>query len=373
MAIKSLNSLGLSPTERQVFMCLRNRPGATRVSMARDLGLSKPTVTRAITKLTSFGLVTESRTKPEAGQLGQPEIAIELDADAFRFLGLSISDYGINAAMIALNGQIIWQSEILPLRTDESGIIAQVTALTATAMQSVEVDYCDIGIVVPALFSGRDDIYEVTPTHKNIPYKEIVEALRKIYDQANVVASSRAGVLHHAIQEEHAGHVLFYLNLAEGIGGQIFDRDRPFVGGYNMAGNIGALIPETGPRPSLPDLANYLDQPRHALTLSYLDRMLMAEDARLLRWIEERADGLSYALSAVVQLINPDRLILGGDLPSSVLHQFKERIDLTRYDTQGRRPLRKPDVIVSDLLGETNRSIAAAAVPLADFAFHKNI
>jgi hypothetical protein len=30
-------------------------------------------------------------------------------------------------------------------------------------------------------------------------------------------------------------------------------------------------------------------------------------------------------------------------------------------------------VIVSDLLGETNRSIAAADVPLADFAFHKNI
>lgn len=69
-----------------------------------------------------------------------------------------------------------------------------------------------------------------------------------------------------------------------------------------MAGNIGALFPETGPRSSLPDLAKYLDQRRHAL---------------------------SYALNADVQLINPDRLILGGDLPSSALHQFKERIDLT--------------------------------------------
>ncbi len=58
--------------------------------------------------------------------------------------------------------------------------------------------------------------------------------------------------------------------------------------------------------------------------------MLISEDDRLLRWIDERANGLSYALSADVQLINPDRLILGGDLPSSALHQFKERIDLTR-------------------------------------------
>ncbi len=57
--------------------------------------------------------------------------------------------------------------------------------------------------------------------------------------------------------------------------------------------------------------------------------MLISEDDRLLRWIEERANALSYALSADVQLINPDRLILGGDLPSSALHQFKERIDLT--------------------------------------------
>lgn len=71
----------------------------------------------------------------------------------------------------------------------------------------------------------------VRPSYKNIPYKKIVESLRKTYDQANVVASSRAGVLHPAIQVEHAGHVLFYLNLAEGNGGQIFDRGRPFVGG----------------------------------------------------------------------------------------------------------------------------------------------
>lgn len=167
--------------------------------MARDLGLSKPTVTRAITKLTSAGLVTEARNKPEAGQLGQPEIAIELDAGAFRFLGLSISDYGMNAAVITLDGHVIWQSATAPLAANENHIIAQATALASTAMRSVEVEYCDIGVFVPALFSGRDDISEITRSHQDIPYKKIVDALRQTYDQVNVVASSRADLLHHAI------------------------------------------------------------------------------------------------------------------------------------------------------------------------------
>lgn len=350
-------------------MCLRNRPGTTRIAMARDLGLSKPTVTRTITKLTSAGLVTESRTKPEAGQLGQPEIAIELNADAFRFLGLSISDYGVNAAVTALDGRVIWRSDTAPLATGEDRIISQSIALAASAMQAVGIKCCDIGVFVPALFSGRDDIYEITPTHQGIPYSRIITELRRIYDQANVVASSRGGLLHHAIQPQHAGHVLFYLSLAEGVGGQVFDRDRPFVGGYNMAGNIGALIPETGPRPSLPDLAAFLEQPRRELTLHRIDTLFQADDMRLHHWIEERAKGLNWALSAVVQLINPDRLIFGGDLPDSVLNAFKDRLDLARYDTPGRLPLRKPDVIVSDLLGEGHRSVGAAAAPIADFAF----
>ncbi len=369
MKVNSLNSLGLSPTERQVFMCLRNRPGVTRIAMARELGLSKPTVTRTITKLTSAGLVAESRTKPEAGQLGQPEIAIELNPDAFRFLGLSISDYGVNAAVIALDGRVVWQSDTASLSTGAENIVAQAATLATEAMQAVGVGSCDIGVFVPALFSGRDDIYEVTPTHQGIPYRRIIAELRRIYDKVNVVATSRGGLLHHAIQSQHAGHVLFYLSLAEGVGGQIFDRDRPFAGGYNMAGNIGALIPETGSRPSLPDLAAFLEEPRHTLTLPRIDALFQSGDQRLTDWIDDRARGLGLALSAVVQLINPDRLILGGDLPGSVLDAFKERLDLSHYDTPGRLSLRKPDIIVSDLLGEGHRSIGAAAAPIADFAF----
>jgi len=60
-----------------------------------------------------------------------------------------------------------------------------------------------------------------------------------------------------------------------------FDRDRILRGGYNQAGHIGGLIPETGPRPSLTDLARTLNV--DPLTLSTADvEALFVENNRAL-------------------------------------------------------------------------------------------
>ncbi|MDP2779072.1 hypothetical protein [Devosia sp.] len=163
------------------------------------------------------------------------------------------------------------------------------------------------------------------------------------------------------------GQVLFHLACTDGVGGQIFDRSRIVRGGFNQAGNIGGMVPEPGPRPSVTDLAHTLGCAPAELDLARLESLFADRDAILLDWIVSRAEVISWPLSAVVQLINPQKIILGGNLPKSILGALCDKIDLDKYDVPGRMPLNKPDVLISDVIGEARRAVAASTLPLASF------
>jgi predicted NBD/HSP70 family sugar kinase len=365
----SLNALPLGPTDRQIFMEIRNVTGTTRVAVARRLGLSKATLSRSLSKLDAMGLVTEERKKPTSGQVGQPTIRITLRLDRVRVIGLNMSTQGCVAAVSDLSGSRIWHSHQQPLAANAAAITLQAIALVTDAMTVADVGSCDIGLFVPALFTPDGEIYEVTPNQSVIPFARIIAALRQEWPGSTVVPSGRADLLHHALEPEHFGQVLFHLSFADGIGGQIFDRDRPFRGGSNMSGNIGGMVPETGPRPSVTDLTHTLGMGPGLLSPDRIAGIHAAGDPRLRQWITDRATLLGPSISAVVQLINPEKLIIGGNLPQSVLAELAEQIDMSVYDVATRKPLRKPDISISNIIGEVARSFASASLPLARFAF----
>jgi predicted NBD/HSP70 family sugar kinase len=365
----SLNSLPLGPTDRQIFMEIRNVAGTTRVDIARRLGLSKATLSRSLSKLDAMCLVEEEREKPASGHVGQPTIRITLRVDRVRNIGLNMSTQGCVAAVSDLSGKRVWHTELHPLAMGEHAIVAQAIDLVAQAMTAADCGPCDIGMYVPALFTPDGKIYEVTPNQTVIPFARIIAVLQRNWPQSTVVPSGRSDLLHHALEPEHYGKVLFHLSFADGIGGQIFDRDRPFRGGFNMSGNIGGMVPETGPRPSVTDLTQSLGLGPQLLSPDHIAAMHAAGDDRLRQWITDRATLLGPPISAVVQLINPEKLILGGNLPQPVLAELASQMDLTVYDVAGRRPLGKPGIYISNIIGEVARSFASASLPLAKFAF----
>jgi predicted NBD/HSP70 family sugar kinase len=365
----SLNALPLGPTDRQIFMEIRNVSGTTRVDIARRLGLSKATLSRSLSKLAAIGLVEEQREKPISGQVGQPTIRITLRLDRVRTIGLNMSTQGCVAAVSDLSGSRIWHSDLATLAANDHAISQQALSLVAQAMVAAACGPCDIGMFVPALFTPDGKIYEVTPNQSVIPFARIIAALRREWPQSTIVPSGRADLLHHALEPAHFGQVLFHLSFADGIGGQIFDRDRPFRGGFNMSGNIGGMVPDTGPRPSVTDLTRTLGLGPRLLSPDQIAAIHAAGDPALRQWITDRAALLGPAVSAVVQLINPEKLILGGNLPQIVLADLARQMDLSVYDVAGRKPLRKPDISISNIIGEVARSYASASLPLARFAF----
>ncbi|MBX5010579.1 hypothetical protein [Rhizobium lentis] len=101
-------------------------------------------------------------------------------------------------------------------------------------------------------------------------------------------------------------------------GGGLVTKDAVFRGAFNQASNIGALIPETGPRPSLSDLARHLGCRLDELSEDFLSALFQGGDARLIDWIDDRGERLSKPLATVVQLFNPDAIVVGGFFPRAI-------------------------------------------------------
>ncbi|MGV2101233.1 ROK family transcriptional regulator [Rhizobium sp. 21-4511-3d] len=361
----SLLSLDLSATDREIFMAIRNQSGLSRVEISKVLSLSKGAVSKALAKLQEAGLVDEEREKPGPRHSGQPMIRIRMRPDAMRFIGLNLSTRGAYVAVSNLASEAVWNSPCYPLEQSRDGIVAQAVELIREAKRNA--GGTDIGMFVPAIFSASEDILEVTPKQASIPYHEIRQELVAQFPQSSVVVSSRADIMQSALRPEMFGKVLFLVSFSDGVGGHIFDRNRVIRGGYNQAGNIGGMVPETGPRPSVTDLADMLGCDPLELDHGRLEELFDAGHKPLMDWIESRGATLSEPLSAVVQLLNPQTIVLGGNFPNPVLSALRQHIDLSVYDVPTRMPLSKPDIVISDVLGEASRATASAILPLAKY------
>ncbi|WP_375337331.1 ROK family protein [Rhizobium lentis] len=158
---------------------------------------------------------------------------------------------------------------------------------------------------------------------------------------------------------------LFYISLDFGIGGGLVTKSAIFRGAFNQASNIGALIPETGPRPNLSDLARHLGCPLDELSEDFLSALFQEGDARLIDWIDDRGERLSKPLATVVQLFNADAIVVGGFFPRAILERLCARIDLGALDVAGRRPLTRPTLTATRLSGPAGLAEAAALLPIA--------
>jgi hypothetical protein len=364
---RNFGMLALNDAERRIFMEIRNSPGVFRESLVGRLGLSKAMLSKTVRKFIDAGVVVEERAAPRHGQAGQPPLQLQIRDDAFSFVGINLSTRGGFAAVSDIHGRPRWLSSPEPLAAGPEAQLEQALVLTAAALQNARPG-AEIGMYIPGLVSSSGRILEITPRQREIPFGRVIDALRAAFPD-NPVSYGQADLIFQALKPQHYGQVLFHCSLGDGIGGQVFDTDRSFRGGFNQAGNVGALAPGNRPRPSVADLADHLGVAADSLTVERLAEMHQARDARLMTWIADRAPRLSMPFSAVAQLINPNKIVLGGNFPVPILKEIAARIELNVFDTPDRLPVTKPEIIVADVIGEQARALAAAALPLARFLF----
>jgi predicted NBD/HSP70 family sugar kinase len=349
----------LRPAERRILNAIRQEPDQSRAMLAKRLGLSPALLSGTVSTFLDEGWITERRLRAPSRR-GQPALLLRIEERTIAGLGISLSTGGIAASCVDLSGRVLRTTRHATNAQDLAGGVPVAEHAISDLLDSAD-SFAGITIWVPAMIAASGEIVEVTPSQRGVDFNAYRSALQDRFGLP-VHLESKCQAIDEAMNVADPDAVVFTLFLDYGIGGSLIDRLRVFRGGFGQAVNIGALMPEPGIRPSLPDLARFLglDSPEPSFAL--MSNATGAKKDRLDTWIRSRGKALSDPLSAVTQLLNPTDVVLGGLFPEWILEGLMAEVRLDLYDVEGRVPIGKPKLRIARVVGEDALSISAASV-----------
>ncbi|MBC7464124.1 MAG: ROK family transcriptional regulator [Actinobacteria bacterium] len=125
----------------------------SRAQLARDLGLSGPTLTQSTRYLFERGLITELEQSPSTG--GRPATLLGLVANAGQVLGVKLAEDHAVGVCVNLNSEILWSFEE-PFSSRGEKAVAELTRILRKHVKKVRGQLLGIGIGFPGVVSSVD-------------------------------------------------------------------------------------------------------------------------------------------------------------------------------------------------------------------------
>lgn len=329
-------------SKERVLTHMMNERQTSRPHLAEMTGLSRATIALIVDEFLDKGLVTEIGPGNSSG--GRPPVLLEFNADAALALGASIHGNEWSIVATNLDARMVFRQRE-PMR--DSSVEAAIEALSrGVARVRKEVDsrklLPGIGIGSPGLV----DIYSGTVKSAvdmdwlNVPMGELVEAATGV--KAFVANRSKVGALAELrLSPDRSVQDLIYVSVGTGVAAGIIQEGRLLIGTNSSAGELGHItIVPSGPlcacgnRGCLQELVSeraianrarmrIREQNQTSLrriagalpeTLGAHDVLKAAEegDAVARSVLEEVAGYLSIALGNLINLFNPQLVVLGG-------------------------------------------------------------
>nr|WSW46083.1 ROK family protein [Streptomyces sp. NBC_01001] len=370
-----------SANERLLWDRLRSGGAASRAQLARETGLSKPTVSSALAALEQAGLVREAGTHaPERGRIA---VLYAPDPTAGYALGLDIGRSWLRVALADLDGTVVARSDV----RNQARTANSMADLAVSAARGLVADSAlDPGKVTQAVV-GTPGVYD--EDERRVRYAQQLPGwgrpglLDRIRDGLGLPVAVQNDANLAALGEYTygvgAGSRLFvYVMIGTGLGMGIVNEGRLFTGAHGGAGEIG-FLPWAGHREPEPEADSMEDavsaeavvQTARAhgmtgpLTAKDVFDAARAGDAAAARAVELEGERLAHTVAAVSAVLDPDLVVLGGGVGHNA--------DLLRTVRQTLRTLTplRPKVAPSSL-GEDAVLLGAVATALdaaRDLAF----
>ena len=319
--------------ERSVLEFIRERGPVSRAQLARDSGLSKPTVSQALSALESSKLVREAgRT---SGGKGPTAVLYELDPGAGWVVGLDVGTDRVRGALADLTGRVVAHSDEPARAGNASTLIHQIGTVARDLAEGAGVRWKKVTYVV----MGSPGVVEPATGHvalaHNLPgwgrhgsVDAVREELGTPVTLENDVNLAALGELSHGLGKGVANFV--YLHVGTGVGMGLVLNAELFRGATGVAGEVGYMPlatedlhdPANRTRGSLEQAlgaAGVVAAARAAgMAPSVTPRVVFASarkgDERALAVVEVVARRLALAIAAIVPVVDPELVILGGGI-----------------------------------------------------------
>ena len=358
----------LTASARAVFGQLTQHGPATRPALGAELGLSKPTMSVAVSELTRAGLITAQGA--ERGQSGRPAERYSVASGAGHVLGLEIAATRVRVAAHTLDGQQVFSLEHVlaePSRTvtgEVAGIAAQLVTKAGAELGARFGPLREVALAAPTLQSvkrgdelrleGSASVADVLPGLRVAGGVESVtsdpdatEALVVNNVNCAAVAEHRLGA---AVRRGNVAYVQVGVKIGLGL-----LLDGRVVPGHRLGAGELALLPfpwSPRSRPERGALEQHLGSdalvrrcraawrparsgpaPRNA---EELFEAAARGDRQARTMVEEHARDIGRLVSAVVAVVDPELVVLGGGVGQHplVLGEVRRTVAELTWDTE---------------------------------------
>jgi predicted NBD/HSP70 family sugar kinase len=331
----------------------------TRSDLTRKTGLARSTVKDLVEELVEGGLVEESQAAP-ASQVGRPSPIVRPRTDMLA-IAVNPETDAITIGSVALGGTVL---DVARYPTKSIPTASETVAITAKAIDRIrrKLDrnrrVAAIGVAVPGLVHAPGSVVRLAP---NLDWHD--EELGQMLSAATGLPSFAANDANLGAIAEHifgghpnAQHMIYVNGGASGIGAGFVVAGELLEGAAGYAGELGhTYVGGAGPC--------------HCGRIGCLETEVSQTTAKT---VAHQAQYLGIALGNVINLLNPNLVVLGG-----FLRVFPEQAAAALDTAVSRHSMRVPHEqvrIVSASLGSQTLMIGAAEVAfaplLADPAAH---
>lgn len=370
----------------RVIHALRDEGLISRAEIARRTGLSRSTVSSLVSELQADGLVVE---RAESGaahgdQGGRPPILLSFDASAGVAVGIDFDHHHVRVAVSDLSSRILAERE-LSLDTDHlahegldaaAELVEQVLAEAGVeASRVIGAGMClpgpihrPTGVVgSTAILPGWVGVASADEMRRRLELPILVD------NDANLAALAEA-----AFGSGRDAKDLIYLMISSGIGAGLVLNGRLYRGAEGLAGELGhVLVDADGPvcrcgnRGCLETVAG-TDALAELLRRSHGDgldgrsivRMAREGDLGCQRVIADAGRAIGKAAAMLVNVLNPELLIVGGDLAEAgelLLDGVRESLLRSALPTAAQAA-----TVVAGSLGDRAEVLGAIALVLSE-------
>ncbi len=368
---------------------LKSADSHSRADLARQLSLSKMTISQVVSDLMEEGLIEETGEGQPMSTGGRKPILLRLSSSHRFVVGLDIGLTNTVVALARLNGQRVSQIRV-PTNTqhDTKSILQQIGALVASVIEKGNIPrerIAGIGISIGGLIDSQAGHIAFSPDFgwTNVPLRSLVEQCLNL--PVTIDNCTRAMAFGEKWQEgSRPAENIFYVNLGYGIGSAIVMHGRI----YNNNSEFGHItitdrdvLCDCGKKGCLEAVASGHAIQRMAnaaiggrqdgspYTAKDVADMAFAGNGEARRIFQDASRYLGRAISIAATLFNPDKVVIAGGIASA--RELIEEPLLQEYAATTMDVIKDSTIVTFSSFGIDAGIIGAISLALNRFIFHE--
>jgi predicted NBD/HSP70 family sugar kinase len=324
-----INSMSIRRVNRvRVFHALREHPCISQTEVQHVTGLDKATTSMVVAQLLEEGLLVRGEPASVDRRVGRPETALSISPAAGILVGARLEPRKIRLITTDLAGSPLQRLEVAGSTNIHEAIALFHQGLARITEESgPDLTVRGIGVGIPGLMD-RAGCLMLAP---NLGWSGPIQPLLQEGLDAPLYLDNDANAA--AIAERLFGACrgcenFVYLSCHSGIGAGLFLEGRLYRGTHGFSGEIGHVTVVAGGRScgcgKRGCLESYASEAGILRTLAergqaFEDLVGVAQaagrqDAVVLETLDEVGQRLGLALSSLVNILNPEMMVLGGTL-----------------------------------------------------------